>query len=89
MCRAAVSQDHSLLHVRLEFRFISSVVFQLLGMIDKGLRPEFPPDIDDRLKALIKDCWEGEPGSRPLFPEVRGMYRGGWLTFHIPTMLSL
>lgn len=41
------------------------------------LRPKFPPNIPQPLKALISDCWERNPKLRPSFKQIVRRFRSG------------
>jgi hypothetical protein len=43
---------------------------ELYEKLMNGKRPELPVDCPEELKALLKDCWNIQPRSRPSFTEV-------------------
>ena len=36
----------------------------------ESLRPPFPDGIPTAYKALVEDCWHGDPGKRPHFEDI-------------------
>jgi serine/threonine protein kinase len=42
----------------------------LLRIVAKGLRPQFPEGTNELLVALATNCWKGNPGIRPAFADV-------------------
>ncbi|KAF5181116.1 Serine/threonine-protein kinase STY46 [Thalictrum thalictroides] len=42
-----------------------------LGVINEGLRPDLPNNVNPRISDLMQRCWEAEPNNRPSFTEIR------------------
>lgn len=43
---------------------------QLMRLIEKAERPEFPKDFNPLLKAFIEHCWDQKPDERPTFEQI-------------------
>jgi hypothetical protein len=41
-----------------------------IGVVQRGLRPEMPPFIPEKLRLLAQQCWHQDPKQRPEFSEV-------------------
>eukprot|EP00238_Polyblepharides_amylifera_P011568 CAMPEP_0196581798 /NCGR_PEP_ID=MMETSP1081-20130531/35622_1 /TAXON_ID=36882 /ORGANISM="Pyramimonas amylifera, Strain CCMP720" /LENGTH=637 /DNA_ID=CAMNT_0041902153 /DNA_START=111 /DNA_END=2024 /DNA_ORIENTATION=+ len=41
-----------------------------VGVVQKGMRPEIPPECPPDLSQLIRECWEHNPSARPDFSTI-------------------
>jgi hypothetical protein len=41
-----------------------------IGVVQRGLRPEIPPFVPEKLSLLAQQCWHQDPKQRPEFSEV-------------------
>ena len=44
--------------------------YEVLDAVERGERLALPNDCLPELKALIQDCWKGEPRQRPSFRDI-------------------
>ena len=44
--------------------------YEVLDSVKQGERPALPTDCPFELKALIQDCWRGDPSARPSFHDI-------------------
>ncbi|KAH8946396.1 hypothetical protein BDL97_12G092300 [Sphagnum fallax] len=41
-----------------------------IGVVQRGLRPEIPSHVPERLARLLQDCWHEDPSQRPEFSDM-------------------
>jgi serine/threonine protein kinase len=44
-----------------------------VGVVQKGLRPTIPKNINPKLAELLQKCWKNDPSERPEFSETTTM----------------